>query len=343
MAGATVVYVSNAGSGEVFVLQLDERSGTLTTLQVVAPGGMLMPMALSPDQRFLYVARRSEPLAVVTYRIDEQSGQLALHGETALPASMANIAVDATGRWLFSASYGSNLVAVSPIGADGLPQPAQQVIPTGPKAHAIYSDPSNRFVFSTSLGAGLVMQFLFNASTGQLTHNEPASLARRSEAGPRHFVFHPHAPFVYLLNELDASLDVLAFDPQAGTLSHRATVNTLPEGFKGTPWAADLHITPDGRFLYSSERGSNMLVAFAVDARTGMLSLIGHSPTQTQPRGFAITRSGRHVLAVGQLSNRMGVHAIDASTGVLRLVSEHPLGLDPNWVETIELRAQRVA
>jgi 6-phosphogluconolactonase len=106
MAGTTVVYVSNAGSGEVSVLQLDERSGTLTTLQTVAPGGMLMPMALSPDQRFLYVARRSEPLAVVPYRIDALTGQLTPHGETALPASMANIAVDGTGRWLFSASYG---------------------------------------------------------------------------------------------------------------------------------------------------------------------------------------------------------------------------------------------
>jgi 6-phosphogluconolactonase len=335
---STIVYVSNAGSGEVWVLRLDEPSGTLTTLQIVTPGGMLMPMALSPDRRFLHVARRSDPLAVVTYRIDAQSGLLALHGEAALPASMANIAVDGTGRWLFSASYGGNLVAVSPIGADGLPQPAQQVIPTGPKAHAMYADPSNRFVFSTSLGAGLVMQFLFNASTGQLTLNEPASLARRSEAGPRHFVFHPQAPFVYLLNELDASLDVLAFDREAGTLSHRATVSTLPEGFTGTPWAADLHITPDGRYLYSSERGSNTLVAFAIDAASGLLRLIGHSPTQTQPRGFAITPSGRFVLAVGQLSNRMGVHSIDNSTGVLSLRSEHTLGVDPNWVEVIELR-----
>jgi 6-phosphogluconolactonase len=337
---STIAYVSNAGSGEVFVLQLDERSGTLTTLQTVAPGGMLMPMALSPDRRFLHVARRSEPLAVVTYRIDAQSGLLALHGEAALPASMANIAVDATGRWLFSASYGGNLVAVSPIGADGLPQPAQQVIPTGPKAHAMYADPSNRFVFSTSLGAGLVMQFLFNASTGQLTHNEPASLARRSEAGPRHFVFHPHAPFVYLLNELDASLDVLAFDAHAGTLQHRATVSTLPAGFSGEAWAADLHLTPDGRFLYSSERRTHTLAAFAVDAATGLLSPLGHSPTQTQPRGFAITPSGRHLLAAGQLSNRVGVHAIDGRTGVLRFVSEHPVGVDPNWIETIELPTQ---
>ncbi|MGY4827661.1 lactonase family protein [Sphaerotilaceae bacterium SBD11-9] len=340
---STVAYVSNAGSGEVSVLQLDEHNGRLATLQTVAPGGMLMPMALSPDRRFLYVARRSEPLAVVAYRIDAASGRLTPHGEAALPASMANISVDATGRWLFSASYGGNLVAVSPIGADGVPQPAQQVISTGPKAHAIHSDPSNRFVFATSLGAGRVMQFRFDSASGQLTPNDPSALARRSEAGPRHFVFHPHAPYLYLLNELDASLDVLAFDAEAGTLGHLATVSTLPPGFSGEAWAADLHLTPDGRFLYSSERRSNTLAAFAVDARSGLLSAIGHSATQAQPRGFAITPSGRHLLAAGQLSNCIGVHSIDASTGALRLVSEHAVGLDPNWVETIELRAQRAA
>jgi 6-phosphogluconolactonase len=333
----TIVYVSNAESGSISVLQLDERSGALSTLQTVDIGGMLMPMAVSRDKRFLYVARRSAPLAVVALGIDASSGQLTRLGEAALPASMANIALDATGRWLFSASYPGNLVAVSPVGADGLPKPAKQVVPTGPKAHAMYADPSNRFVFATSLGAGQVLQFLFDAKTGELSPNVPPMLALRPEAGPRHFVFHPGAPCVYLLNELDASIDVLGFDREAGTLQHLNTVSTLPAGFSGEAWAADLHLTPDGRFLYSSERRTNTLAAFAVHAGTGQLSLIGHCPTQAQPRGFAITPSGRHLVAAGQLSHRVGVHAIDTDSGVLSLLSEHDVGRDPNWVEAIQL------
>ena len=337
MAGATVLYVSNAESGSISVLQLDERSGALTTLQTVDIGGMLMPMAVSRDKRFLYVARRSEPLAVVALGIDARSGQLTRLGEAALPASMANIALDATGRWLFSASYPGNLVGLSPIGADGLPQPTKQVVPTGPKAHAMYADPSNRFVFATSLGAGQVLQFLFDAQSGELVPNVPPALALRPEAGPRHFVFHPGAPYVYLLNELDASIDVLGFDRTGGTLWHLNTVSTLPAGFSGEAWAADLHLTPDGRFLYSSERRTNTLAAFDVHAGTGQLSLIGHSPTQAQPRGFAITPSGRHLVAAGQLSHRVGVHAIEPHSGVPSLLCEHDVGRDPNWVEAIQL------
>lgn len=334
---STIVYVSNADSGSISVLQLDERSGQLHTLQTLDVGGTLMPMAVSRDKRFLYVARRSEPLAAVALAIDASSGQLTHLGEAALPASMANIALDASGRWLFSASYGANLVAVSPVGPDGLPQPAQQMIPTGPKAHAMRSDPSNRFVFATSLGAGQVLQFMFNAVTGELVPNLPPALALRPEAGPRHFVFHPGAPYVYLLNELDASIDVLSFDREGGTLWQLNTVSTLPPGFSGEPWAADLHITPDGRFLYSSERRSNTLAAFAVHAGTGQLTALGHTPSQAQVRGFAITPSGRHLIAAGQLSHRVGVHAIDQASGSLSFASEHTVGLNPNWVEAIQL------
>lgn len=337
MAGATIVYVSNADSGSISVLQLDEHSGSLSTLQTVDLGGMLMPMALSRDQGFLYVARRSEPLAVIALGIDPRSGLLTRLGEAALPASMANIALDASGRWLFSASYGGNLVGLSPIGADGLPQPAKQIIPTGPKAHAIYADPGNRFVFATSLGAGQVLQFLFDAQRGELVPNVPPALMLRPEAGPRHFVFHPSAPYVYLLNELDASIDVLGFDRSGGTLWHLNTVSTLPAGFSGEAWAADLHLTPDGRFLYSSERRTNTLAAFAVHAGTGQLTLIGHAPTQAQARGFAITPSGRHLVAAGQLSHRVGVHAIHPSDGTLSLVFEHDVGQNPNWVEALQL------
>lgn len=333
----TVVYVSSAESGSISVLQLDEHTGILATLQTVDVGGMLMPMAVSRDKRFLYVARRSEPLAVVALSIDAGSGQLTRLGEAALPASMANIALDATGRWLFSASYPGNLVALSPIGADGLPQPAKQIIPTGPKAHAMYADPGNRFVLATSLGAGQVLQFMFNAADGELVPNVPPALALRPEAGPRHFVFHPSAPYVYLLNELDASIDVLGFDRTGGTLWHLNTVSTLPAGFSGEAWASDLHLTPDGRFLYSSERRTNTLAAFAVHAGTGQLTLIGHTPTQAQPRGFAITPSGRHLVAAGQLSHRVGVHAIEPHSGALSLISEHHVGRDPNWVEAIQL------
>lgn len=333
----TVIYVSNADSGDISVLSLDERHGSLATLQTAEVGGMVMPMATSPDRRFLYAARRSEPIAVVAFGIERESGRLAKIGEAPLPDSMAYLSTDETGRWLFSASYGGNLVAVSPIGADGRPRPSTQQIPTAPKAHCIRALPGNRHVLATSLGGGLVMQFRFDADTGTLQPNTPYPLAMRTESGPRHLAVHPHAPWVVLLNELDASLDVLALDAEHGTLTPHHTQRTLAPGFSGEPWASELRFTPDGRFLYTSERRSSTLASFAVDATSGDLTPLGHTATQAQPRGFSITPSGRFLIAAGQVSHRLSVYRIDADTGALTLTAEHDAGRNPNWVETLSL------
>jgi 6-phosphogluconolactonase len=333
----TAVFVSSADSGELRLFHLDEATGGLDEVQCLSLGGQIMPLALSPDRRFLYAARRSEPMQALSFAVDASSGELTPIGASALPQSMANIATDRTGRFLFSASYGGDLIAVSPIGADGVVGAAQQVIPTGPKAHSVQASPSNRWVFATSLGGQVVLQFRFDAATGNLTPNDPASLIPHEAASPRHFVFSNDARFVYLLNELDASIDVLAFDDATGLLQPLQTVPSLPDGVAGEPWAADLHLSPDGRFLYSSERRSDTLACFSVDPSSGLLSFLRHADTESQPRGFHLTPDGRYLVAAGQTSHHLEVYAIDAESGALSPVSRTPAGRGPNWVETIAL------
>ena len=333
----TIVYVSNADSGEISVLRLDERQAVLSTVQTVSGIGIVMPMAVSPDRRVLYAARRNEQPAVLAWRIDAGSGRLSALGEAPLPASMAHIAVDGSGRWLFSASYHGNLIALSPIDAEGHPGPASWTLPTEPKAHAMRAAPGNRFVYATSLGGGVVMQFRFDAASGELEPLAPRDIAVHDGAGPRHLAFHPGGAFVYLLNELDASVDLFSLDRESGTLRPLQTVGTLPPGFTGEPWGAELRLTADGRFLYTSERRSSTLAGFAVDTASGRLTPIGHWPTQAQPRGFAITPSGRCLVAAGQLSHTVGVHTIAPATGILSLRHEHAVGRNPNWVEAIDL------
>lgn len=331
------VYVSNAESGDLSVLRLNPRDGRLDPVQTVDIGGEVMPLALAPDRRRLYAARRSEPREVLSFAIDGASGELSLLGSAPLPHSMAYIATDRSGRFLFSASYGGNLIAVSPIGGDGVAREAQQVIETGPHAHAIQSDPSNRFVFASLLGAGHLLQLRFAAMSGALTPNTPATLQPHAGASPRHFVFSKDARFVYLLNELDARIDVLAYDAAAGTLAARQSISSLPPGFAGQPWASDIHLSPDGRFLYSSERRSDTLAAFRIDAASGLLSLVGHEATETQPRGFNLTPDGRFLIAAGQRSHRLRVHAVDNVSGALHTLGQYPAGQGPNWVECILL------
>ena len=334
----TVVYVSNADSRDISVLGFDSASATLTLLQTVALPGVVMPLVISPSRRHLYAALRSEPFAVANLEIDPHDGTLTLLSIAALPDSMANVTSDRSGRHLFSASYGGSCLGVNPIGADGLAAAFVQRLATGRNAHAVLTDPSNRFLFVTTLGSDEVMQWRFDAATGGLAPNDPPVFKARAASGPRHLMFHPNGRFVYLLSELDARVDVLAFDAGRGTLSAVQDLPSLPADFNGKPWGADIHVTADGRFLYTSERTSSTLAAFAIDADSGRLTALGHTATETQPRGFNIDPSGRFLFVVGQLSNHLSVYSIDAASGALTAINRCAVGQNSNWVEVLALR-----
>ncbi|QLA81182.1 lactonase family protein [Acidovorax sp. JMULE5] len=340
MATDTLVFVSCADSGELHVLRLASDSGQLCTEQVLALGGQLMPMALSPDGTRLYVARRSDPLAVVTLAVDARAGCAEVLSEAALPASMAHLATDNTGRWLLSASYGADLVAVQAIAADGVVAAGRgaTTYATSRHAHSALVSPGNRFVLAASLGGGQLHRYRFDAATGALQPTDPAVFALPAGTGPRHLRFNARGDRIYLLGELDACVHVLAWDESSGGLELLQSLPTLPPGFAGPAWGADLHLSADGRWLYTSERNSHTLAGFAVDAVTGLLAPIDHWSTQLQPRGFAITPDGCHLIAAGQISHRVGVHLIAPGSGALTQVAEHDVGLNPNWITVLPMQ-----
>jgi len=337
---ATFVYVGNAESNEIYVLQLDRQSGDLTVVEKVPipgiekPGGST-PMSVSPDRRFLYVGTRGEPKVAAGFAIDPTSGKLKHVASGPLADSMAYIATDRTGRFLLGASYPGHKVTVNPIGPPGTVQPAKQVLPGYPNAHAILADAANRHVLVPTLGNDRVNQFTFDAATGTLAPTTAAEV--KAKAGPRHFRFHPGGKLVYVIGELDGALYVFDYDAANGKLSQKQTVSALPPDFQGKPSAADLHVTPDGKFVYASERTSSTLAGFKVDPANGTLTPIGSVPTEKQPRGFAIDTSGRYLLAVGQLSHGLSSYAIDPATGKLTKLKEYPMGRNPNWIEIIDL------
>jgi 6-phosphogluconolactonase len=294
-------------------------------------------MAVSPDRRFLYVGVRGQPHAVSSFAIHSASGRLTYLASAPLADSMAYLVTDRTGRFLLGASYPGHKLSVNPIAPAGIVQPPQQVVPNQPHAHAILVDAQNRYVLAPTLGNDCVSQFTFDASTGLLAPNTPPALRLQVKSGPRHLVFHPNGRIVYVLGERDGSMTVLDYEARTGQLREKQRVSALPPGFQGSPLAADLHLTPDGRFLYGSERTSSTLTGFTVEPTTGTLSLIGSVPTATQPRGFTIDPAGRYVLVVGQLSHALSSYRIDADTGHLTKLKAYPMGKNPNWVEVVEL------
>lgn len=337
-SATTVAYVSNADSHDIYILQLND-DGSVNLIDRVDTGSTVMPLAVSPDRKYLYASLRGQPYSVVSYAIDPKSGKLQALSKVPLADNMANIATDHSGRYLFAASYSGNKISVNAIGADGTVQaPPLAVIPTGKNAHSVQVDPDNAFLFASNLGSDVILQYRFDVATGKVTPNTPPSVATRAGAGPRHFVFAPDKRFVYSTNELDATVNTYAYDRKAGTLTLQGSDSALPEGFKTSEQlaAADLHLTPDGRFLYATERTSNTLTGYRVDTASGKLTRILNIPTETQPRGFNIDPQGRFLLAVGQQAG-LTSYAIDAASGALKPLFRYTLGRNPNWVEIIRL------
>jgi 6-phosphogluconolactonase len=352
---ATFVYVSNADDGTIGIYAL-QPDGTLQPGPRVDAGKVVMPMAVSPDRRFLFAGVRSKPFTVVTYAIDGKTGGLRQLSAGPLAESFPYISVDRSGHYLLGASYGAHLVSVNAIGADGKVSDPIQVIPTARNAHAIITDRTNRYVFVPHLGTDQVFQFLLDARTGKLTANTPPLVQMKAMSGPRHIVMSPDNRFAYLLSELVATVTTLSLDPATGLLTEVSSASALPadtklqpgapRGAVGAPgqaprdvsndiWASDLHVTPDGRFLYAAERTSSSIGAFSVDVASGKLTYLSSTPTEKQPRGFRIDREGRYMVVSGEKSDTISVYAIDGASGALRLLQKYPTGKGSNWVEIV--------
>jgi 6-phosphogluconolactonase len=329
------VLAACADSREVRVLRLDPRAGTLEPVQALPVAGQVMPMVVSADRRRVYAALRSLPHALLTLSFDPARGRLHELARATLPDSMAHLSLDRLGRWLFAASYPGHLVSVSPLDSDGLAGAPVQVLPVGPHAHACLAAPGNEQVFVTALGADEELGLRFDAAAGRLAPHPASRLPCRPRSGPRHLVLHPEGRFVYLLHELDAQVDVLALDASRGTLQPLQTVSALPPAFTGTPWAAELRLSPDGGLLYASERTGSTIAGFRVDARSGRLTPLGHWCTEAQPRSFAIDPGGDWLVAAGQRSHRLALHAIERGSGRLTQCDSVPCGRNPAWVEIV--------
>jgi 6-phosphogluconolactonase len=354
---ATFVYVSNPGAGDIGGYRMLD-SGELQPGARAKAANAVGPMAVSPDRRFLYAASRSKPYSVHVYAIDPGTGALTQLSTSPLAESFPYISLDKTGRFLFGASYGGHVISVNAVGSDGrVAAEPLQVVPVGRNAHSIRVDESNKFVYIPALGSDAIFQFTFDSKSGKLSSNTPAVYQMKAMTGPRHFITSSDNKFLYVLSELLGTVTTFAIDGKTGLLTEVSSASGLPPDTKlrpGAPrgavggpnaapprntdndiWAADIHMTPNGKFLYISERTRSNLGAFSVDGASGKLTYLSSTPTERQPRGFAIDPKGRFLVATGEKSETISVYAIDQASGALKLLNKYPTGKGANWVEMV--------
>jgi 6-phosphogluconolactonase len=187
---------------------------------------------------------------------------------------------------------------------------------TGPHAHCILPDPGNRFAIAIDLGLDKLLIYEMDLGLGKL--NQHAEVNVRPGAGPRHLTFHPNGQYAYLINELNATLVGYRYYSASGSFEELQTVPALPEDFTGENLCADVHITPDGKYLYASNRGHDSIVCFFIDQTTGQLTYRHHTATGgNEPRNFAIDPTGTFLLAANQNSHTIVTFRIDTESGEL--------------------------
>jgi 6-phosphogluconolactonase len=339
LPGNLLVYIGTYTSGKsegIYLYSLDRTSGKLdhmaTTKGVKDPSFL----ALAPSRRYLYAVNEVEEFAgkksgaMSAFAVDQRTGELKfLNQQPSLGGSPCYVVVDGTGRFVLVANYSGGNVAVLPVRGDGslgeatdMKQGSGSSINTqrqeAPHAHCIVIDPANRFAYACDLGTDKIMIFRFDKRRGKLIPGKIPWVQVKPGAGPRHLVFHPAGNYAYVINELHATVSAFAHDRADGNLTEVQTIATLPTDFTGANTSADIHVSPEGKFLYCSNRGHDSIAAFKINSRNGRLTLIAHESTQGKaPRNFAIDPTGNFVLVANQNSDNIVTLRRDRKTGRL--------------------------
>jgi 6-phosphogluconolactonase len=314
------------------VFSVDPATGEFTLIQQV-PSANPSFVALDPTQRFLYVINEIDDYqgqktgSAEAYAINPSSGTIALLNRQSTNGTIpGHLAVDPTGKYLIVANYmGGNYVTM-PIEADGRLGPVVGTFANrgggpnrerqeGPHPHVVVFDQAGRFVATADLGVDKVQ--ILRLEGGNLLLVSEASMT--PGAGPRHVVFHHGGRVLYVINELNATITALEYDPNSGQLGRQLqTVPTEPPGYSGPQSTAEIAVHPSGKFLYASNRGHNSIAAFRIDPASGLLSPIGHTTSGIEfPRNFAIDPGGAWLYAANQKGDTIVQFRIDQATGRL--------------------------
>ncbi len=331
-------YTGGASKG-IYVARFDSTTGKLANPALAAETRNPSFLAIDPAHKFLYAvgevndAQGKRAGAVLAYALDTKTGALKLlNQQTSGGTGPCYVSVDATGKCVLVANYGSGSIAALPIKSDGsLGEAATMIQHTGssvnpnrqagPHAHFITPSPDNRFALTCDLGLDKILTYELHAPEAKLSPAQTPFAQVAPGAGPRHLAFSPDGKFVYVANELHLTVTAFAYDPKGATLTELQTLSALPADYPKTERDSAAHILvhPSGKFVYSSNRGHDSIAVFKRESADGKLSLIQNESTQGKtPRNFALDPSGRWLLAENQRSDSVVVFAVNAETGKLK-------------------------
>jgi 6-phosphogluconolactonase len=328
-------YTSGKSDG-IYVFRFNELTGDAVFVDSVITSNPSY-LAVSHNGKFVYAVNEKEDSTrfsdgghIAAFSFNKDNGSLQfLNKQSSGGVHPCYISVDKTGKWAIAGNYSSGTIGVVGIKKDGSLDTLKQRIEhfgygmnsdrqQGPHVHCTYIGKDNKYVFVPDLGIDKVMIYHFNEKTGELSENEIPFALSEPGAGPRHIEFHPNGKFAYLIEELNGTVSAFYYLPKTGELNMFQTVSALPPEYNGSIGSADIHISPDGKFLYATNRGeSNTIATFSID-KMGMLMPLAHDSTMGKtPRNFNFDPSGNFLLVANQNSDNIVIFKRDKQTGLL--------------------------
>lgn len=331
-------YTSSTSTQGITTCRLDMVTGCLEVIGATKVENASF-LTLDPSMKRLYAVNEQMNVGdqpgggVSAFALDRSTAALTyLNQRYSLGGLPCYVSVDQTNKYALVANYMQGNVIMLPINADGslapvcdmVQHPGVGVSPKrqqGPRAHSIVVDPTNQYVFVADLGLDKVFTYRLDLIHGKLIHH--AEFTTRPGSGPRHLIFHPNGRFVYLLHELDGTLTALAYHAENGTLEELQHVPLLPADFTGYNTSAEVRISPDGRFVYGSNRGHDSITAYAIDVSNGHLTFVDRvSSGGKTPRNFCIDPTGTYAIVANQDSDNVVTFRRDFQTGKLTQTAE---------------------
>lgn len=326
------------GQNGILSARFDAATGVLQDAKPATQLSGSSFLATSPDGKFLYALNDNlsengkKVGGLSAFQIGE-NGALKFLNSATMGGVACHLSTDATGKWLLAAAYSAGDVAVFSLDENGAIGPiATRVLHQGkntalgadakrqnaPHPHQIFAAPDNTRVFVPDLGLDEVVVYDFDAASGALTRSTPGAARLAPGAGPRHAVQHPANNFLYVVNELSNTVSVLK--PSDATFELVQSLSTLPSDFGGQSWTAELILSPNGKFLYATNRGAHSVAAFAV-TENGTLSALGHTPTGAFPQHITFHPTGQWLLSANRDARSVDIFACDENSGALTKTS----------------------
>ena len=324
-------YTKNGSEG-IYVYRFYEQNGRMAYLSVA--GGLKNPayLCVSSDNKYVYAANENNDGGTLSaFKLDVPNGTLTPINSQPAGGGPAYVSVDKDNKNAFAANYGNGTLTVLPINKDGSLAPmiqtikdegtgANKVRQEGPHVHSGWLSPDQKYFFFADLGTDKLNIYRYHASKNPpLTPAEMPFVQTEPGGGPRHFDISANGKFLYLLQEMTAKITV--YNMNGDKLKPVQTIDIAAKDFTGAIGAADIHISPDGRFLYATNRGdANEITAYSINPENGQLIFIERYRTSGKtPRNFVIDPTGKFLLVANEDSNNIAVFKINPDNGQLSL------------------------